>query len=116
MNVLSGGGDEEQGLVQVAAHSCWGCCCPAEHRDDGQGVEHEPLQSGMQTWAKTAVVIYLWFEICGAAEGRETLMGNIVWPVLPLLCSLKLGALPGRLKNAGANKIIKNSENKHNNL
>lgn len=54
---------------------------------------------------------------CGAAEGKETLMGeHCVDSATPPVLTEAWSTAREAAKNAGAKKIMKNSENEHNSL
>lgn len=101
VNVLPGGGNEEQGLVQVGLRLLTAAGVAAAQLSTGMTGSMQNMNLcnlAHKSGQKVLQLITFGLKCCGAAEGRETLMGNILWLVLLLLYSLKLGALPGRLQ------------------
>lgn len=100
MNVVPGGGNEEQGLVQVGPRLLPAAGAAAAQLSTGlaRSMSMSLCNLAHKSGQKVLEFITFGLKCCGAAEGRETQMGNIVWPVLSLLRSLKLGALPERLR------------------
>lgn len=121
VNALAGARNEEQGLVQVGPRllTAAGAAAAAAQLSTGLTGSMQnmsPCNQAHKSGQKVLRLTTFGLRCCGAAEGRETDRERCVVSANPSALTEAWSTARQAAKNAGAKKIMKNSENEHNSL